>query len=99
MEGSIRPYHYDWYTHCIAMVHLRFSEGLLPFAPTPTPRDARKLAIEVGSTKAIVVFRFISVSSCVWFTFVFKAFAHLVHFFSLPLNMVLGNIQVFETPP
>lgn len=40
VEGSGCPYHHDWYSDRPAVVHLRLCQGLLPPAPSPSPRDA-----------------------------------------------------------
>lgn len=49
MERSIRPYHHDRYADCPAVVHLRFSQGLLPHATPTSTRDARELEAQTGS--------------------------------------------------
>merc|ERR1712168_89222 len=40
------------YPDCSAMVHLRFSEGLLQTSPTTTTRDAREPQGQTGSIKS-----------------------------------------------
>ena len=42
VERPGTPYHYDWYPDRPPVVHLRLSKGLLPSAPSTTPRGTRE---------------------------------------------------------
>lgn len=46
VEGSGPTYHHDWYPDGSAVVHLRFSESVLPSPPSPTPWGTRELEEE-----------------------------------------------------
>lgn len=42
VERPGTPYHYDWYSDRPSVVHLWLSKGLLPSAPSTTPRGTRE---------------------------------------------------------
>ena len=54
VERFVPEDHHDRNTDGTAVVHLRWSEGLLPSATTSPARDARISEEEVGSTESLM---------------------------------------------